>query len=42
LALGEKKHFGAHLIVRLHFVWISINLNLQLRRSIVHFTLKIT
>jgi hypothetical protein len=42
LALGKKKHFGAHLIVKLHFMWISINLSLQLRHIVVHLMLKIT
>ena len=42
LALGEKKHFGAHLIAKLHFVCISINLNLKFRRNVVHLALKIT
>ena len=42
LALGEKKHFGAHLIAKLHFVCISINLNLQFSRNVMHLALKIT
>jgi hypothetical protein len=42
LTLGEKKHFGVHLITKLHFVLISINLHLQSRHNIVHLKLKIT